>query len=109
MTGSWSVRRFEPIFKVPDVAHSRAWFEKAGFEVRSHDDTYAFAYREGSLTIQLAQATQDESPGHGALYLHCQDADRVAVSGYGPGSRWMAHGTRTTENGRAPSPIPMAT
>ena len=78
MTGSWLVRGFEPIFRVADVARSRAWFERAGFEVRSHDDTYAFAHRECDLTIHLAQATQDESPGHGALYLHCLEADRVA-------------------------------
>jgi hypothetical protein len=36
--------RFEPIFKVADVARAVAWFERAGFEVSWHDDTYAFAH-----------------------------------------------------------------
>ncbi len=43
-----------------------------------HDDTYAFAHRERDLTIHLALTAGDESVGHGALYIHCQDADRVA-------------------------------
>ncbi|HWE65175.1 MAG TPA: VOC family protein [Acidimicrobiales bacterium] len=78
MSDSWLVRGFEPIFKVADVPRSVAWFERAGFEVSWHDDTYAFAHRDRDLTIHLAQAVGDDLPGHGALYLHCQDADRVA-------------------------------
>jgi catechol 2,3-dioxygenase-like lactoylglutathione lyase family enzyme len=78
MTGSWIVSGFEPIFKVADVARSVAWFERAGFEVSFHDDTYAFAHRERDLTIHLAQAGGVDVPGHGSLYIHCQDADRVA-------------------------------
>jgi catechol 2,3-dioxygenase-like lactoylglutathione lyase family enzyme len=74
----WLATRFEPIFKVADVARSAAWFEGAGFDVSYHGDTYAFAHRDRDLTIHLAQATGDESPGHGALYVHCQDASRVA-------------------------------
>ena len=69
---------FEPIFTVADVTRSVAWFERAGFEVSVHDDTYAFARRERGLTVHLARAPAAEPPGHGALYLHCQDADRVA-------------------------------
>jgi uncharacterized glyoxalase superfamily protein PhnB len=78
MTGSWLVTGFAAIFKVADVARSVAWFERAGFEVSLHDDTYAFAHRERDLTIHLAQAMDDDIAGNGALYLHCQDADRVA-------------------------------
>jgi hypothetical protein len=78
MTGKWLVTGFEPIFKVADVARSVAWFERAGFEASFHDDSYAFAHRDRDLTIHLAQAVDGESPGHGALYMHCQDADRVA-------------------------------
>jgi len=78
MTGQWLVTGFEPIFKVADVTRSVAWFERAGFETSFHDDTYAFARRDRDLTIHLAQADGDESPGHGALYIHCQDAGRVA-------------------------------
>jgi hypothetical protein len=79
MTGTWLATGFEPIFKVSDVARSVAWFETAGFVVSFHDDTYAFAHRDRDLTIHLAQASGDDPPGNGALYIHCQDADRVAV------------------------------
>jgi hypothetical protein len=78
MTGSWIVTGFEPSFKVADVTRSVAWFERAGFEVSFHDDSYAFAHRDRDLTIHIAQADRSEPSGHGALYLHCQDADRVA-------------------------------
>jgi catechol 2,3-dioxygenase-like lactoylglutathione lyase family enzyme len=78
MTGKWLVSGFAPIFRVTDMARTAAWFERAGFEVSFHDDTYAFARRERDLTIHLALAAPDEFPGHGALYMHCQDADRVA-------------------------------
>lgn len=72
------VTGFEPIFRVRDVARSVAWFERAGFDVSLHDDTYALAHRDQDLTIHLAQAVGEELPGHGALYMHCQDADRMA-------------------------------
>ncbi len=78
MTGKWVATGFEPIFKVAQMPRSVAWFERAGFEVSSHDDTYAFAHRDRDLTIHLAQAIGEEAPGHGALYVHCHDADRVA-------------------------------
>jgi hypothetical protein len=78
MTGSWLVRGFEPIFKVANLSDSVAWFERASSAVSFHDDSYAFAHRERDLTIHLAKAVEDERPGHAALYIHCQDADRVA-------------------------------
>jgi hypothetical protein len=77
ITGKWLVTGFEPIFKVADVPRSVAWFERAGFETSLHDDSYAFAHRDRDLTIHLAQAGGHELPGHGFLYLHCHDADRV--------------------------------
>jgi hypothetical protein len=78
MTGTWVITGFEPIFRVAEVARSVAWFERAGFEVSVHDDIYAFARRDRDLTVHLAQAVGDELPGHGVLYIHCRDADRVA-------------------------------
>ena len=79
MTGGWLVTGFEPIFKVADVARSVAWFERAGFEASFHDETYAFAHRDRDLTIHLAQAEGDDPPGQCSLYIHCQEADRVAT------------------------------
>jgi catechol 2,3-dioxygenase-like lactoylglutathione lyase family enzyme len=78
MKGKWIATGFESIFKVANVARSVAWFERAGFETSYHDDTYAFAHRDRDLTIHLAQADEDELPGHGVLYIHCQDAGRAA-------------------------------
>ena len=78
MTGTWLITGFNPIFKVANVTRSVAWFERLGFGVSFHDETYAFVHRNRDLTIHLAQAVGDEPPGHGALYIHCQDADRVA-------------------------------
>src|ERR1700678_3466363 len=74
MKGSWLVTGFEPIFKVADVSRSVAWYEIAGFEVSFHGETYAFAPRDRALTIHIAKAAEDEPPGHGSLYIHCQDA-----------------------------------
>ena len=76
--GSWLVRGFDPVFRVGELDRSVAWFARAGFEVSSHDHTYAFAHRGKDLTIHLARAEGGELPGHGSVYIHCQDADRVA-------------------------------
>ena len=78
MAGTWLVSGVEPIFRVADVRSSARWFERLGFEVSFHDETYAFAHRDEDLTIHLARAAGDDAAGHGALYIHCQDADRVA-------------------------------
>jgi catechol 2,3-dioxygenase-like lactoylglutathione lyase family enzyme len=78
-TGTWLITGFEPIFKVADLTRSAGWYERLGFEISGHDDTYAFAHRDRDLTIHLTQAGGDELPGQGALYIHCHDADRVAA------------------------------
>lgn len=78
MAGKWLVTAYEPIFKVANVTGSVDWFERAGFDTSLHDDTYAFARRDRDLIIHLAQVADNELPGHGSVYIHCQDADRVA-------------------------------
>ncbi len=78
LSGQWLVTGVEVVFQVADVARSTTWFERAGFDVSRHDDTYAFAHRDRDLTIHLARVEEGESPGHGVLYMHCQDAGRVA-------------------------------
>ena len=86
MTGSWLVTGFDAIFKVSNVTKSVEFYRRLGFDVSSHDDTYAFAHRDRDLTIHLAQAAGGDVPGQGSLYLLCQDADRVADD-------WRAAGT----------------
>jgi uncharacterized glyoxalase superfamily protein PhnB len=98
MTGTWLITGFEPIFKVANVTRSAAWYERAGFETSFHDDTYAFAHRDRDLTIHLAQAAGDEPPGHGSLYIHCQDADRVAEEWRQAGIE--VHGPRDEDYGK---------
>jgi hypothetical protein len=78
LSGVCLITGFEPIFRVSDVPRSVRWFERAGFSTSFHDDTYAFAHRDRDLTIHLAQATGDELAGGGVLYLHCQEAERLA-------------------------------
>lgn len=78
LSGTWLVTSFNPVFKAADVRRSVAFYEQLGFDTSFHDDTYAFAHRDRDLTIHLAKAEGDSLPGHGSLYLHCQDADRVA-------------------------------
>ena len=78
IAGTWLITGFEPVFKVRSVSRSTDWFERAGFHVTFHDDTYAFAHRDRGLTIHLALADADDHPGCGRLYIHCQDADRAA-------------------------------
>lgn len=69
---------FEPVFTVANVDRSVAFYERLGFETSFHDATHAFAHRDRGLTIHLAKAEEGSLPGHGGLYIHCQDADRVA-------------------------------
>jgi catechol 2,3-dioxygenase-like lactoylglutathione lyase family enzyme len=85
IAGSWLINGFEPVFKVRDITRSAEWYRQAGFEVSFHDDCYAFAHRDRDLTIHLAQVSGGESPGDGGLFIHCQDADRVAEEWRGAG------------------------
>ncbi len=74
--GGWQVAGFEPIFTVTDVPRSTDHYEKMGFVIRRHDDTYAFAHRDKDLTIHLRLASGGPMPSN--LYLHCDDADELA-------------------------------
>ena len=78
ISGTWLVTGSDPDFTVADVERSVAFYEQLGFEASAHDTTYAFAHRERGLTLHLAKAEEGSVPGHGSLYIHCQDADRVA-------------------------------
>jgi predicted enzyme related to lactoylglutathione lyase len=69
---------FEPIFTVADVARSVDHYQRLGFETSRHDDAYAFAHRNGNLTIHLAQAEEGAAPRSGSIYLHVDDAEQLA-------------------------------
>jgi Glyoxalase/Bleomycin resistance protein/Dioxygenase superfamily len=78
VSATWLVLGFDPVFTVADLKRSVGWFERAGFDISIHDDSYAFAHRDRALTIHLAEAGPDDQPGQAGVYLHCLDADRVA-------------------------------
>jgi glyoxalase/bleomycin resistance protein/dioxygenase superfamily protein len=76
-SGGWVTTSHDPIFVVTDMSRSRNHYTKMGFTITAHDETYAFAERDGLLSIHLALAN-DDRPAPATLYLHCDDADVVA-------------------------------
>ena len=100
---------FEPIFHVADVARSAAWFDRGGFEVSFHDDTYAFARRDRDLTIHLAQASPADLLVMGVCTSTAKTPTGWPKSGGRQRSKSTDPATRTTASGRAPSAIPTAT
>lgn len=69
---------FEPIFTVTDVERAVGHYQRLGFTTSSHDETYAFAHRDG-LTIHLAHRDNPAAEGPSALYLHVEDAVQLAA------------------------------
>lgn len=67
----------EPVFTVTDVLRAVEHYQRLGFSTSFHDETYAFAHRDG-LTIHLARRDDPAEQGPAALYLHVDDADKLA-------------------------------
>jgi len=78
----------DPIFAVADMPRAVEHYKRLGFEISYHDEGYAFAQRRG-LTLHL-DLTDSPTPGGGLLYLHVDDADRLA-------EEWRAAGADVTE------------
>jgi catechol 2,3-dioxygenase-like lactoylglutathione lyase family enzyme len=68
---------FDPIFRVRDLQRAVDHYQRLGFTIDYHDETYAFA-RWGSLVIHLAQDDRAEGLMTSALYIHVDDADELA-------------------------------
>jgi len=66
----------EPIFAVADMSRTVEHYKRLGFTISYHDAGYAFAHRD-DLTIHLAGVDREHSRA-GAIYLHVDDADRLA-------------------------------
>jgi uncharacterized glyoxalase superfamily protein PhnB len=77
----------EPCFAVADVARAASHYQLLGFTISFHDESYAFAHRD-NLTIHLARS-DEQTVGAGALYIHVDDADRLADD-------WRAAGVNVT-------------
>jgi catechol 2,3-dioxygenase-like lactoylglutathione lyase family enzyme len=67
----------EPIFVVSDVTRAVEHYERLGFTTSYHDGGYAFAHRN-DLTIHLVGVGANH-PGPGAIYMHVDDADKLAA------------------------------
>src|SRR5690348_8039080 len=73
--GVTAVMSVDPIFSVSDVAAAVDHYRRLGFDIEFHDESYAFAVRD-DVTIHLTRA--DDADVRGAVYLHVDDADRLA-------------------------------
>jgi uncharacterized glyoxalase superfamily protein PhnB len=74
---------YEPCFEVAEIQRATGHYRLLGFTISYHDANYAFAHRD-KLTIHLAHSEQPTT-GPGVLYLHVDDADRLA-------DQWRAAG-----------------
>jgi catechol 2,3-dioxygenase-like lactoylglutathione lyase family enzyme len=77
--GPVEVVGYEPIFRVASVERAVDHYGRLGFTTEYHDETYAFAHL-GSLTLHLVQNDDPDVHPTGALYLHVEDADRLAAA-----------------------------
>src|SRR5207247_1742773 len=62
--------------EVADVERAVNHYQRLDFTIAYHDENYAFAHRD-NLTIHLAHSEQPTT-GPAALYVHVDDADRLA-------------------------------
>jgi predicted enzyme related to lactoylglutathione lyase len=77
-----ALQRFDPIFPVSDLPRALAHYEKMGFEVRSYEDVYGFATRDGCelhLGTYAHPEDEDHRHSHTTAYLRVDDADALAV------------------------------
>ena|GEM_PF-274031 len=95
--GAVRVVGHEPVFRVVDVALAVGHYERLGFRTEYHDDAYAFA-SFGALTVHLAREPaawpgyQPDRHMTSVLYIHVEDADRLAAD-------WRAVGATVTGPG----------
>jgi catechol 2,3-dioxygenase-like lactoylglutathione lyase family enzyme len=75
--GGAAVTGHEPAFSVADVARAVDHYQRLGFRTSYHNESYAFAHRDG-LTIHLACADDPATGGGSVLYIHVDDADQLA-------------------------------
>ena len=69
---------YDPVFRVLDVERAVDHYQRLGFTTELHDATYAFA-KWANLTIQLALDENPEAHMTSTLYIHVDDADKLAA------------------------------
>jgi predicted enzyme related to lactoylglutathione lyase len=81
--------RVAPILPTADVDRMQDHYQRLGFAVRRHDDTYATASRDGiDLHFRLSPGHQSAAGG-GVIYLAVDDADALHAE-------WLASGVGQT-------------
>jgi uncharacterized glyoxalase superfamily protein PhnB len=68
----------DPVFTVIDIPRAVEHYRRLGFRIEHHDETYAFAHL-GDLTVHLAHDEHPEQRMTSVLYIHVEDADRLAA------------------------------
>jgi catechol 2,3-dioxygenase-like lactoylglutathione lyase family enzyme len=75
----------EPVFRVADVGRAVEHYQRLGFRIEHHDDTYAFASLD-RLTLHLCLDGGEGWPGYrpdghmtSVHYIHVDDADQLAA------------------------------
>lgn len=69
---------FEPFFSVLNVERAVRHYQQLGFTTSYHDESYAFAHRD-ELTIHLGHADVPSAHTASVLYIHVDDAERLAA------------------------------
>jgi catechol 2,3-dioxygenase-like lactoylglutathione lyase family enzyme len=69
---------FEPFFSVRNVERAVHHYQQLGFTTSYHDESYAFAHRD-ELTIHLGHADEPSAHTPSVLYIHVDDAERLAT------------------------------
>ena len=98
---------YEPCFEVADIQRATGHYRLLGFTISYHDANYAFAHRD-KLTIHLAHSEQPTT-GPGVLYLHVDDADRLADQWREAGVDVVGPDDTTTASVKAPTWTPTGT
>lgn len=91
--------RAVPILPVRDLDAAVDHYERLGFELRSYDDTYAFAQR-GDVQLHLTHlADLDPARSNVAAYLYVDDADALFAQWQAAGVAGRLHEPRVTDYG----------
>jgi uncharacterized glyoxalase superfamily protein PhnB len=96
--GAVQVVGHEPIFRVSSVQAAVDHYGRLGFKTEYHDETYAFAHLGGGLTVHLTQNDDLDRRATGALYIHVDDADRLAADWRAAGA--TVEGPRNEDYGK---------
>jgi hypothetical protein len=86
-----TLRSISPIFPTADMERMQRHYEKLGFVVHRHQESYATASRDGLNLHFKLMPDHDADMGGGAIYLSVDDAD-------GLHGEWVAAGVGQTDD-----------